>query len=298
MVEHKHRCFTKKENIAYIAIAIIIIAIVCSLVILSQFYSIHGFYIFRKQGIWEFRVFNKERHYTMIQTNARVQEIIVPDEMFGEKITRVYASYANKMFLSSRANSIQHCSCNIIVLNAVDPKVYKTGLEENKFIERTFQIKAKKICVPSKYLEIYQDMYNTQFCAANVSYCLNYESNEHQGYKYVTKQAEDEAWTYINEHREGFFYEDGYVYKQDVVNSFMEENYGVFIDTSNYNGGYYWVDYLNVGDKIITIPSDPEREGYSFKGWYVDSECTNLFNFDSYVKDETPLVLYAGWDNI
>lgn len=41
----------------------------------------------------------------------------------------------------------------------------------------------------------------------------------------------------------------------------------------------YWHDFLEEGERIITIPPDPIREGYSFAGWYTERECINSWNF-------------------
>lgn len=50
----------------------------------------------------------------------------------------------------------------------------------------------------------------------------------------------------------------------------------------NYNGapneGYYWVDSYN--ESLITfIPPEPERDGYTFDGWYKEAECVNAWDF-------------------
>ncbi len=43
-------------------------------------------------------------------------------------------------------------------------------------------------------------------------------------------------------------------------------------------------------------PADPVYEGHTFSGWFVDSECTQAFDWTSEVTKHT--TLYAGWDLI
>ena len=49
---------------------------------------------------------------------------------------------------------------------------------------------------------------------------------------------------------------------------------------------------VNKGDKLIQ-PADPVKEGYIFRGWYLDSECTKSYDFDSVVNSN--IELYAKW---
>ncbi len=53
----------------------------------------------------------------------------------------------------------------------------------------------------------------------------------------------------------------------------------------NYEGaehdGYYWIDDCDYGSMIEYIPPAPKREGYTFAGWYKESECTNAWDFDT-----------------
>lgn len=46
------------------------------------------------------------------------------------------------------------------------------------------------------------------------------------------------------------------------------------------NGGYYWIDNYAYGEKIEYIPENPTRDGYTFAGWYKESECINKWNFE------------------
>ena len=61
-----------------------------------------------------------------------------------------------------------------------------------------------------------------------------------------------------------------YFYNYDI-----EENYG-----------YYWIDDWNYGSKIEFIPPEPEREGYTFGGWYKEPECINEWDFETDVLPE------------
>ncbi len=47
---------------------------------------------------------------------------------------------------------------------------------------------------------------------------------------------------------------------------------------------------------IITEPTDPTRDGYTFGGWYIDENFTNAYNFNTPI--ENSFTLYAKWDEI
>ncbi|MBQ7392279.1 MAG: InlB B-repeat-containing protein, partial [Clostridia bacterium] len=46
-----------------------------------------------------------------------------------------------------------------------------------------------------------------------------------------------------------------------------------------------------VGEEIV-LPTDPQKDGYTFGGWYLDYACTMPFVVTTYSKD---LTLYAKW---
>lgn len=46
-------------------------------------------------------------------------------------------------------------------------------------------------------------------------------------------------------------------------------------------------------DKDLTLPEDPERDGFVFIGWYTDKEYTNAFDKDAPIKGN--VTLYAAW---
>ena len=52
---------------------------------------------------------------------------------------------------------------------------------------------------------------------------------------------------------------------------------------------------LNEG-QTATAPAEPEKEGYTFLGWYTDAECTVEYDFSQKVTKS--LTLYAGWAEV
>lgn len=46
------------------------------------------------------------------------------------------------------------------------------------------------------------------------------------------------------------------------------------------NEGYYWVDSYD-NETISFIPPEPERENYTFAGWYKEPECINAWDFET-----------------
>lgn len=47
---------------------------------------------------------------------------------------------------------------------------------------------------------------------------------------------------------------------------------------------------------IVNEPKSPEKQGYTFAGWYVDELCTTKYDFNSKVTEN--IILYAKWDSL
>jgi hypothetical protein len=85
---------------------------------------------------------------------------------------------------------------------------------------------------------------------------------------------------------------------EDVVNMFIGHNGKLrFANVSyfyNYdnapNDNYFWIDDYEYGEKIDFIPPEPTRAGYTFGGWYKESECINKWDFEI---DTLPEVKYT-----
>ena len=141
------------------------------------------------------------------------------------------------------------------------------------------EAKAKKIFLPGSIKVNRGD----SLFDANKVILLSYmpESKQHKSslgwHRYVPPSAYD---SYINMWGEA-------VIKANV--SFLN-NYD---DTLN--GGYWWIDHIDKGEKIFTVPPEPKRDGYIFKGWYTELECLNKWNFEEDIKGDDEIILYALW---
>lgn len=83
--------------------------------------------------------------------------------------------------------------------------------------------------------------------------------------------------------------------------------YSVHMDTT-VNGKKIKVDFesnggtsvesqtINAGEKLTT-PEEPTKEGYLFVGWFLDKDCTYIYDFKDYVPKQDG-TLYALWVNL
>ena len=49
--------------------------------------------------------------------------------------------------------------------------------------------------------------------------------------------------------------------------------------------------------ELLEVPEPPTREGYNFTGWYIDSNCDQLWQVDTDTI-QTDMTLYAGWQKL
>lgn len=66
------------------------------------------------------------------------------------------------------------------------------------------------------------------------------------------------------------------------------------------NRGIHFLDDLDEGERVIVKPPNPQRDGYKFDGWYLNSDCTEIFDLDTYERksDDGLIVLFANWIKI
>ncbi|MDR0751117.1 MAG: InlB B-repeat-containing protein [Christensenellaceae bacterium] len=82
-------------------------------------------------------------------------------------------------------------------------------------------------------------------------------------------------------------------YRTEAIDAANVTYYYNYSDSPN--NGCHWIDYLNEGESIKTIPTAPVREGYAFSGWYTEEECINLFDFKTTKIVDIEIELYAKW---
>lgn len=61
--------------------------------------------------------------------------------------------------------------------------------------------------------------------------------------------------------------------------SFSIANISYLLNYESDGDGYYFIDDCDYGGKIDYVPQPPIREGYTFGGWYKESECINRWDF-------------------
>ncbi len=108
-----------------------------------------------------------------------------------------------------------------------------------------------------------------------------------------------------NPTREGYifkgWYEDSNYTKEFDFNTIITGTKSLYAKwEKDLEKTYYYVSFS--GGETFSVkhgqtverPQDPTREGYIFKGWYEDFECTKEFDFDTKIIDNT--FIYSKWN--
>ncbi len=106
--------------------------------------------------------------------------------------------------------------------------------------------------------------------------------------------VKDEAKIYVPSEKYDLFKNELSEY---FKGSLLKANVCYFL---NYNeNNYYYVDYYENGEKVMYIPPEPQRDGYSFGGWFKESDCINQWDFDTdtlqLAEEVQEVKLYAKW---
>ena len=157
------------------------------------------------------------------------------------------------------------------------------GIPVTKIAMYTSGSKAKKAYIPTSIISFHVLNWTT----------VNIEPLKliDQRFTYSLKNSMKTPRTYVSEYAEKVLVEkfNNFYF---IANLCYLYNY-----EDSPNGGQWFVDDLDEGERIGYIPSEPVREGYKFTGWFTDKECTKSFDLNGYAYDPADgnISLYAGW---
>lgn len=83
------------------------------------------------------------------------------------------------------------------------------------------------------------------------------------------------------------------IQKDSTLHVIFDNEYTVSFNT---NGGSAVSSQTLVSGSKVTDPGDPEKDDYTFAGWYSDEGLTSQYNFDNEVSSD--FTLYAKWTPI
>ena len=82
--------------------------------------------------------------------------------------------------------------------------------------------------------------------------------------------------------------------------SLLKANVSYYLNYAENN--YYYIDYYECGEKIMYIPPEPQRDGYSFVGWFKESGCLNRWDFEvdalQITEEMQEIKLFAKWESV
>ncbi len=220
---------------------------------------------------------------------------IYAPELLGDKIVLPIAGAMGKAYLDSSGNSYRITNWHYDYQNErFDPISNVTGIYPNEGLKAYIALVAAGVK---------EDTWNVKYDNGNDSVTGSQidDTDYNDGDIVTVKDAGTMAW-------EGHFFKgwntrpDGSGTKYAPGDTFnITENTTLYAMwdtyyTVNYNmnghGTQITGQTIENGNKA-TRPADPTAEGFTFGGWYTDSACQTLYDFNSAVTGN--VVLYAKW---
>ncbi len=163
-------------------------------------------------------------------------------------------------------------------------------LEPNTAYRVTYQIKLDSVGATNLYLASFSDEYEDGWTVLAENY-MNEASKIKDFGKYVqyeTTIVTDDLKTSL-----GFVVYGGYLTASiDDITITKLVNVNINFET---NGGTEIPTITQLSYGTVMQPTDPEKEGYRFKGWFSDKELKNEFDFTNTIITED-ITLYAKWE--
>ncbi len=227
--------------------------------------STDGVFKFFRLGDNQFYRGDKKDTYAIVDTCEELPEVLyIPAYHNGKEVSKIY--YAHTVGLGLRGYGLSMEG----VKTAYIP--YTCNLDEGPYLDEPYA------------------RASTTFIACSI-------------YDIVTQVTFNYVW-YLNESDTVYFtnvvYEEIRIAAETVPNSaydIVETSDCVYVEFSskilkpantafmfNYencpNGGYFFINNFEYGATIENTPYEPIRNGYTFGGWYKESECINAWDFE------------------
>ena len=177
--------------------------------------------------------------------------------------------------------------------DAVGNQVY---LEPNSVYKVSFWLNIESVGAGNLYLCTFPDRNSmTEYEVQNENYITDTNSFENFGkwvlYENTVVTGDDEDGDGIAATL-GFALYGGYLTARlDDISIIKLKEVTVSFES---NGGSDVNDITQLSYDYAIAPADPEREGYTFTGWYTDEKLTQPFNFKTELITKD-IKLYAGW---
>ena len=180
--------------------------------------------------------------------------------------------------------------------NTAGNQVY---LAPNSVYKVSFWLNIEDVGAGNLYLAVFPNKDNlTDWTVANENYITDTNQFENFGkwvlYENTVVTGDDEDGDGVAGTL-GFVLYGGYLTaKLDDITITKLREINVTFDS---NGGSEVNGITQLSHDYIIAPADPEREGYTFTGWYSDKALKNKFDFTGTLVNQD-MTLYAGWEKI
>ena len=150
-----------------------------------------------------------------------------------------------------------------------------------------------RIYFPSSILEIRSPIY----LSSENKYTIFFSSKPFKLLKLSNNPTQEKLEIYVPYE----YYEDYIAINDPIRNCIRPANVNYYYNL-NLENDIYYVDCYENNSLIEYMPPNPEKEGYTFDGWYKEAECINQWDFDSdfiYNTEEYHVTnLYAKWSTL
>lgn len=204
------------------------------------------------------------RDYYIYGDVMRMQSYLYQNDMMFYPPTGLYAEYTQEAVMNFQ-NSV--------------------GLRATGIVDYNTRKALKAKSCPQEVSLINNSSINT-----NLTQQINtpYYQNNNQ-YTYIpTTQQQTPSYYYCSIN--GAYYATSQAYSLGCVSTTPQSNYIVSFES---NGGTSVTSKTVNSGSTVSQPTDPTKSGYTFAGWYSDSNLTNSFLFSTAVTSN--LTLYAKW---